>query len=82
MYFLDIPCLFLYLEEMKKYLSTKEVAEYFGISFRTVIRWIKVKRLMAINVGSENQPKYRIRDSDLARFETEEYEKNGFTGEN
>ena len=50
---------------MEKIYSCEEVAERYGVKLQTVWSWIRKCKLAAIKVGKE----YRIRESDLVRFE-------------
>lgn len=46
-----------------KFLTTKEVAKKLRISERSVMRYIKAKKLIASKMGQ-----WRIKESDLERF--------------
>jgi excisionase family DNA binding protein len=48
---------------VKKYLTVSEVAKILRVSQRSVMRYIKAKRLLAAKIGQ-----WRIKKSDLNRF--------------
>lgn len=50
---------------MERYLNCQEVADRYSVKLITVWDWIRKKKLPAIKIGKE----YRIRVSDLERFE-------------
>ena len=50
---------------MEKYLNCQQVADRYNVKLITVWDWIRKKKLPAIKIGKE----YRIRVSDLERFE-------------
>ncbi len=49
-------------------LTTKEVAEYFRVSERTIHRWIKNGSLRAYKFGADKPSTLRIAKSELERF--------------
>ena len=51
---------------MPKLLSTAFVAEQFAVSSSTVVRWIHSGRIKAINVGTAQNPRYRIPEDALS----------------
>lgn len=52
---------------MKVY-TIKEVSEMLKVHDRTVRRYIRSGELQAINLGSDSQPNWRIREDDLEEF--------------
>jgi len=48
---------------VEKFLTVKEVAKKLRVSQRSVMRYIKAKKLVASKMGQ-----WRIRESDLERF--------------
>lgn len=50
---------------MERYLNCQQVADRYSVKLITVWDWIRKKKLPAIKIGKE----YRIRVSDLERFE-------------
>ena len=51
---------------MTKLLSTAHVAERFAVSTSTILRRIRLGRIEAINVGSVDNPRYRIPEDKLS----------------
>lgn len=49
-----------------KLLTTAFVAEQFAVSISTVVRWIHSGRIKAINVGTVQNPRYRIPENELS----------------
>lgn len=49
--------------DIKNYLTAKEVAKTLRVSQRSVMRYIKAKRLKAAKIGQ-----WRIKKSDLEKF--------------
>jgi len=54
---------------MDGYLSTRDVAQRYGVTVQTVLLWIKAGRLKHIKLTPRN---YRIKESDLEAFERSE----------
>ena len=54
----------------KVYLAI-EVADMYGVKEITVWDWIRKGKLRALNVGTKTQPRYRIKESHLVKFEKE-----------
>lgn len=52
---------------MKVY-TIKEVSEMLKVHDRTIRRYIRSGELQAINLGSDSQPNWRIREDDLEEF--------------
>lgn len=52
-----------------KYMEVTDVAVMFSVSPKTVYRWIKDKKIKAINCGSEKKPTYRILKDSVNKFE-------------
>lgn len=51
-----------------KFFTIDEIAEQLKVHDRTVRRYIKSGDLKAVNLGSENQPNWRIQDIDFLAF--------------
>lgn len=51
---------------MEKIYSCAEVAERYGVKVTTVWEWIRIGKLAAIAIGGK---RYRVKESDLNRFE-------------
>jgi excisionase family DNA binding protein len=52
--------------------TVRDIAERFGVSVHTVLRWIRAGELMAVNVGrapNGRKPRWRIPPEALAAFE-------------
>lgn len=56
---------------MKKYLTIKEAAEKLSVCERTILRYIRSKKLRAAKVGQ-----WRIEENDLALFFNKNANKN------
>lgn len=54
--------------EEKTY-TAEEVARHYRVATVTVQRWVRSKRLTAINLGGNRLGPYLFRVSDLERFE-------------
>jgi excisionase family DNA binding protein len=52
-------------EELPELISPKLLAEYLGLSYKTVLRIIREKRIVSCNVGSR---KYVVHKYDLAVY--------------
>lgn len=48
--------------------TTAEAGELLGVSGVTVWRWINAGRIRAVELGTGDKPKLRIRDDDLQQF--------------
>ncbi len=57
------------MSELERRYSTEEVAECYGVSTKTVLRWIKAGRLSAINLSGGPYGPYCFTPKDLADFE-------------
>lgn len=53
------------MEASKKFYTTEEVAERYGVKRLTVWGWIRKGKLTAMRTGKE----YRMTEDDLIRFE-------------
>lgn len=49
---------------MKKFLTTKDVAEMFSVSPYTVLRWVSERKLEGIKAGKS----YRFSEDNLLKF--------------
>lgn len=49
---------------MKKFLTTKEVAEMFSVSSYTVLRWISERKLEGAKIGRS----YRFSEDNILKF--------------
>lgn len=49
--------------------TTVEVAEHFRVKPDTVHRWVREKRITAINLGGNRRGPYLFRPSDVEEFE-------------
>ncbi len=58
------------MSELERRYSTEEVAERYGVSTKTVLRWIKAGRLSAINLSGGPYGPYCFAPEDLATFES------------
>lgn len=48
--------------------TTAEAGKRLGVSAVTVWRWINLGRIRAVELGTPDKPKLRIRDDDLQQF--------------
>ena len=53
----------------EKVYTTEEVAEMYGVKVITVWDWIRKGKLRALNISSKSQPRYRIKQSHIDKFE-------------
>ena len=53
-----------------RYLTVREVALHFRVSCETVRKWIRDKKLPALDLGTGKQPTYRILESSLGTLGT------------
>ena len=51
--------------------TAEEVATMFAVKEITVWDWIRKGKLRALNIGTKGQPRYRIKESHIAKFEKE-----------
>lgn len=58
------------LNEVKKpkLYSTKEVADFVGVSYITIYRMVKDGRIKAVNVALKGKPIYRFRGEDVQAY--------------
>lgn len=56
------------MDQQPVYLKPKEVAEMFKVHYTTVLYWIKVGRVEAINLSATKRPIWRI---DRHQFKTQ-----------
>lgn len=48
--------------------STAEAGKILGVTSVTVWRWVNAGRIRAVELGTSDRPKLRIRDDDLQQF--------------
>jgi excisionase family DNA binding protein len=48
--------------------TTAEAGEILGVTSVTVWRWINAGRIRAVELGTADKPKLRIREDDLQKF--------------
>lgn len=51
-----------------EWLDTEQVAARMKVHTETVRRWIRSAELRAVNLGSEDQPHWRVSEDDLTKF--------------
>lgn len=60
----------------QEYYTADEVAQYVGVHWRTVHRWITQGKIKAVQLGGNTSP-YKISQAELDRFLKERGVKNG-----
>lgn len=57
------------MNELEPRYTTEEVAEHYRVKPSTVQRWVREKRITAINLGGNRLGPYVFRPTDLEEFE-------------